>query len=343
MFKAISIFGLLIILATSVQAHHSRAMFDTEAPLTLEGVISKTSWRNPHVYFEIDAVNSEGQIETWVLESGAISGMRRRGWNDETLKVGDAVSIIVSPHVDSNLHYAALVEVSSSDGTQIARQAQTSNVETLLPSTDMSGTWTLAQTTNRDGATGNEAVSGPDHFPLTDKGLLQVQSFDLRDDPMFACVSYGVPRLAASVYSRRFTREDDRIVIQQEQYPVTRIVYLNDAAMPENFEPSPTGYSSGHFEADGKLVVETTGFSYSPWGSAAGLDSSEQKRIVEEYSLSEDGLTLNYMHTIFDAEFLTEPVIESWAYNKIPEREYIYDECDPELARIPIDFLDKAK
>ena len=196
---------------------------------------------------------------------------------------------------------------------------------------------------NRGGAVGNEAVGGPSHWPLTARGRAQVEAFAIGDDPMFRCVFYGVRGLRPRSSSRRWTRFADRIEIEQEQYPITRTIYLDGRPMPADFTPSPIGFSSGRVEADGALVVETKGFSYRPWGSSAGLDSSDEKRVVERYELSADGLQLQYSHTLFDPEFLTAPVEESWIYSKIGDREYVYESCDVESARRPLQFAEPAR
>jgi len=346
MIKILAVF-IALLCSVTVHAHHSRAMFDEDNALKLEGRISKATWRNPHVYFEIDIESADGQTVTWILESGSVALLSQSGWSSETLKVGDLVTVTVSPHKDESKRYAALTDVALADGTRMVRlvpedstQTDTANID---PSTDFSGTWTTADPDNQDGTVGNEASSGPSHWPLTEKGRLQVESFDVTEDPMFRCVFYGVPRLASSVYSRRISREPDRIVIQQEQYPITRTIHLDGSGPPEDFVPSAVGYSTGKFAADGTLIVETTGFSHTPWGSAAGLDSSEQKRVVEEYKLSEDGYRLQYSHTLTDPEYLTGPVTINFAYNKAADHEYVYEECDIDSARIPLEHSSDAE
>lgn len=335
------IFLITLLASATVQAHHSRAMFDSSATVELEGRISKSTWRNPHVYFEIEAVSDGGQVETWLLESVSVSLLARSGWTEDTLRVGDLVVASVNPHKDPARRYAALVGVGLADGTSLAPLAPedlaVENTEDVVPSTDFSGTWTTANPANADGTVGNEATSGPSDWPLTNRGRLQVESFDVSEDPMFDCVFYGVPRLASSVYSRRFTREPGRIVIQQEQYPITRIIHLDGSMAPDDFSPDPIGFSTGRIAPDGTLVVETVGFSHTPWGSAAGLDSSEQKRVIEEYRLSDNGLQIHYSHTLTDPQFLTAPVTASLTYTKIADHEYVYETCDPESARIPLD------
>jgi hypothetical protein len=269
----------------------------TSTEVLLEGVISKATWRNPHVYFEIDILSADGQAATWILESASVTLLARSGWTADTLSVGDRVVATVNPHKDSAKLYAALIDVIMADGTRMGTlmpgESTSTDTTNVSPSTDFGGTWTTADPTNRNGTVGNEATSGPSEWPLTDRGRRQVQSFDVSDDPMFDCVFYGVPRLASSVYSRHWTRESDRIVIQQEQYPITRVIHLAETTPPESFSPSPIGFSTGLFESDGTLAVKTVAFSYTRWGSAAGLDSSERKQVIERNKLSDDGLQLH--------------------------------------------------
>ena len=206
---------IIIIFSASIQAHHSRAMFNSHIT-ELTGSISKAKWRNPHVYFEIDVISEDNKTITWVLESGSVALLARSGWTENTLKLGDRVTAIVNTHKDESKYYAALINVSLPNGDSITTaeltEADTNNIN---PSIDFSGTWTTAVPENKDGTVGNEALSGPSHWPLTPKGKLQVESFDASKDPMFKCIFYGVPRLAASVYSRRLIRESDKLIISR--------------------------------------------------------------------------------------------------------------------------------
>jgi hypothetical protein len=80
--------------ATSVVAHHSFASeYDSTKPVTLDGVVTKVEWMNPHVYFFINVRDASGKVTNWALEMGAPSGLQRQGWTRNTLKVGDAVKV----------------------------------------------------------------------------------------------------------------------------------------------------------------------------------------------------------------------------------------------------------
>ncbi len=60
--------------ATGVLAHHSRANFDLETVVSVEGVVTDYNWRNPHVYATMDVVTESG--ETVVL-GGHISTVKQ--------------------------------------------------------------------------------------------------------------------------------------------------------------------------------------------------------------------------------------------------------------------------
>ena len=100
---------------------------------------------------------------------------------------------------------------------------------------------------------------------------------------------------------------------------------------PKNIEPSRVGHSIGWFEGD-TLVVDTIGFVYDDWGNYRGLDSSEQKHIVERYTLTNDGYGLRMELTQMDPEFLAEPYTMEWDYKKQKEYEFEYQPCAIESA-----------
>lgn len=74
------------------------------------------------------------------------------------------------------------------------------------------------------------------------------------------CEHTGMPGLILSPYTHLWIREADRIVIEKDQSPLTRVIHLDGSAPPADYEPSILGYSVGRFEDDGTLIVETTGF-----------------------------------------------------------------------------------
>ena len=78
-----------------VSAHHSfAAEFDSEKPITLTGHVTKVEWTNPHVWFYINVKDEKtGQMTNWGAEMGPPHGLQRRGWRQNTLKIGDEVTV----------------------------------------------------------------------------------------------------------------------------------------------------------------------------------------------------------------------------------------------------------
>ena len=84
----------LLLTAVSAWAHHSfAAEYDAKKPVTLTGTVTKVEWMNPHIFVYVDVKDAEGKVTNWRGEGGNLSGLMRRGWRKDSLKVGDVVTI----------------------------------------------------------------------------------------------------------------------------------------------------------------------------------------------------------------------------------------------------------
>lgn len=57
------------LMQVSLAAHHSSALYDTNKPIEVEGVITSVKWMNPHSRITMDAKDAQGNTVTWVLET----------------------------------------------------------------------------------------------------------------------------------------------------------------------------------------------------------------------------------------------------------------------------------
>ena len=108
-------FGLFLA-ATPALGHHSfAAEFDRDERVTLEGIVTKVEWQNPHVYFYVDVMGENGIVSNWAFEMGAPSVLTRtQGWTRSTLRIGDEVVVEASRAKDgSNLGNARNVTMAS--------------------------------------------------------------------------------------------------------------------------------------------------------------------------------------------------------------------------------------
>ena len=88
----------LLLNPTSVLAHHgTNASYDPTKAVTLTGVVTKFTFRNPHAYIEFDVKNENGEIVHWVGEMNSPTVLKAAGWTDTTIKAGDELTMTLNP------------------------------------------------------------------------------------------------------------------------------------------------------------------------------------------------------------------------------------------------------
>ncbi len=112
----VALAALTAIWVAPVSAHHSfAAEFDGNKPVTLKGVVTQIDWANPHVWFYIMVKDDEGHSVRWGCEMGAPHQLQPRGWLRDTMKVGDAVTVMGSLARDGSKRANARL-VTTADG-----------------------------------------------------------------------------------------------------------------------------------------------------------------------------------------------------------------------------------
>ena len=91
------VLALILVLACPVQAHHSFAMFDKTRVVTVQGVVSKVEWTNPHVFIFVGVSNGKGGTTQYALECNSPNVLMRTGWKVSTVKAGDSISVNLYP------------------------------------------------------------------------------------------------------------------------------------------------------------------------------------------------------------------------------------------------------
>jgi hypothetical protein len=111
--------------AVPLVAHHSfAAEYDSSKPISVKGTVRKLAWVNPHAYVYVDVKESEGKIVTWAFETLSPNALARQGWNRDSLKYGDPVSVEgylardTRPLPDGSLHANARV-ITRTDGRKV--------------------------------------------------------------------------------------------------------------------------------------------------------------------------------------------------------------------------------
>jgi hypothetical protein len=80
--------------ALAAHAHHSfTAEYHRDKPIMLTGAVTKLEWTNPHARIYIDVKDADGRVVNWDFELGPPNGLMRQGWNRNSLRAGQVVTI----------------------------------------------------------------------------------------------------------------------------------------------------------------------------------------------------------------------------------------------------------
>ena len=105
--------------ATNVAAHHSfAAEFSYELLGTRQGEIVELHFVNPHVHIFFTVKTDSGEEEIWDAQSSAPRNLLTRGWNPDTIKVGDQITIEGNLGLQ-NSHKLWIISMTLEDGTVI--------------------------------------------------------------------------------------------------------------------------------------------------------------------------------------------------------------------------------
>jgi len=89
-------------LASPAWAHHSHANYDLNEFLIMDGTVTEVFWINPHVWLSLEVVNEEGEPNVWVLEGASVGQLLRDGWRQDSMVVGDPISVRCHPLRDGS-------------------------------------------------------------------------------------------------------------------------------------------------------------------------------------------------------------------------------------------------
>jgi hypothetical protein len=322
--------------ALPASAHHSNAVFDSTQTISLEGAVTRYEWANPHVYLWIAVAGANGEKVEWEVEGQPPAMLRRLGWSQATLGMGDAVQVTGNPSRDRNRNKVLLVSLKRADATLYDGKSFMTALTTPVAAPaaaarGIGGVWT----TQLDLAAMQAYLDPSQRVALTEHGAAAKASYDEATmSSGLKCVATPAPAFMFVPDIKRVTVEADSIRIAGEFGAAERVIHLGVAASAPLAArtPSVQGYSVGRWEG-ATLVVETTDFARHSGGIGFSLPSSAKKRLVERLTLEEDGRSLAYAFEVTDPEMLSAPITGAsrWVYS--PDVEFAPAACDLDNAR----------
>jgi len=344
----------VFLLIAPLSAHHEiAAKFDTNKTVTVRGVVTGIDWANPHVHIFLN-VREGNATNVWAAELESPVDLQKAGWNRETLKPGDSVTVEGLPSRDgSKQTWAKTVTVAGKKVFDIPTQAAKNTAPAgptprwpdgqprLGPAPGQTGYWgnpsstIMVQTGSTVQADANGLLKNiadvdkvaPFQRWARDLFELRQKNF-LKDDPMFLfCKPPGGPRQFQLPYGMQFLEERDRkriFVLIGSGNRNWRFIYLD--GRPQRGDPrgdadNPLYYGRSAGKWDGNtLVVDTKGFNESFWFSNGGLPHTAQLHLIERLTRT-DSNTLKYEVTVDDPGAYTKTWTSSWNLQWIPGEE----------------------
>jgi hypothetical protein len=97
-------------------AHHSAAMFEEKRTITVDGIVKKFEYTNPHSWLWIDVTGTDGKVTTWGFEAEGPSTLQRAGIRVSEFPVGSKVTMTGRPMKDGRPAAIWVLAVRASDG-----------------------------------------------------------------------------------------------------------------------------------------------------------------------------------------------------------------------------------
>ena len=318
--------------------HHSRAEF-AESVEEIAGEIVSARWTNPHPEITLRADLADGGEEQLQIQVyGAANNLRQAGVTDELFEIGDRVTVVGRrstrrPGLVLGTHLLL------GDGRQaiLSRTLEPYGPGEVVGGLDafLANASGLADAAAENlgffrvwsitPGSGGEGVTS--HRPLTEAARAAVEAFEQGSSWIGRGEFPGMPAFMHSRNHFEFIDQGDSIRYEQPVLGAVRTIHLNSAENPEDQPHSPLGYSVGEVDG-GTLMVETTRLNW-PYLNREGIPISEDVRIIELFTLSDDQARLDYHMTVIDPVNFTEPATYSrhWVAleNPPPEERFTRD------------------
>lgn len=86
--------GLVLAAGVPLVAHHAfSAEFNPNAPVNLQGPITKVELINPHAWIHMKVTKPDGKIEEWAVEGGTPNTLQRRGITRDSVAIGTVIKV----------------------------------------------------------------------------------------------------------------------------------------------------------------------------------------------------------------------------------------------------------
>ena len=109
---------VLAVVGATLSAHHSAVLYENDSIVLKDVTMMGVVWANPHTLLTFDVRDADGNVTTWSAETGSPSSMRRVGWNRNSVRTGDSVTVELFP-ARNGAPVGRLAKIVFSDGREL--------------------------------------------------------------------------------------------------------------------------------------------------------------------------------------------------------------------------------
>jgi hypothetical protein len=318
----------------AIWAHHSRANYDMQREVVLEGTVAALAWTNPHISMTLETEGADGEKSRLEIELLSVSEAAALGLKKEAIEPGSHVVVRAHPGRRGPGSKAAGLDVRTDDGKvyPLNIDARLAVLPDPQPATGVAGHWAPTL----ESYPGLGVIARP--MQVSESG--RAMAAEVRRASAAAiggalpCEPFPPPFSALFPDLRTVEIIGSTVVMRFEGaigVPMERVVHLDQDSHPADLAPSLMGHSIGRFEGE-TLVIDTVGFTPHRFGVLT-TPSGPNKRLIERLELSEDRLQLEYTFTIEDPDILAAPFSYTATWNHRPDLQFSGVACDPEVAQ----------
>jgi hypothetical protein len=98
----LAVLTTFLVISGPAFAHHSMSMYDRGTDSTFKATIMEFNWVNPHATITFTVADEHGNVVRWVAEGPGPNRLANHGWNKDSLKPGDQVTIVGNRNKDGS-------------------------------------------------------------------------------------------------------------------------------------------------------------------------------------------------------------------------------------------------
>jgi hypothetical protein len=283
------------------------------------GQVTRVWWQNPHIRYDVTIERPDGTTEEWaLLPPGNLAAYRRENWTATTIQAGDTVRASGNLGRDgAKKLYATCIEIQAGaeKGRQLGRCVTPGTVTEVTADpnvdytvkandyeVDITGFWD-----NRYKFQVTVDDFEPKPMPMTAEAKAIYEGRKFGDDYVLRCLPPGLPRIFGSPYPMQIVDAGSHYLMVFMQDNTPRRVWMDGRQPPPEQPLTSMGFSTGRWEGR-TLVIETTMLTPG-WldGSGYPMSGSDDTRIVERWTVADDGLTMERTMTVYD-KLYTAPI-----------------------------------